>query len=641
MRRCDSSVRGDAMAKITPLPNTRVLFLAALGLLFMAVGQAAALAADPGMASFAPSLRHPSHGTRMAVLLVPGSAQSNARNAVAHADEEIYRKLLRDLGFDVVTIGPSSRPDLDQGLRDVARRVPAGGEVALFVLGTTLSGGNELYLMPLDAPANAESQPGGLDTAGTRLGDVLRRIAGRTPRHVVVIVDECRRVDGAGCAVDPAPGGTGASIIAAYRVNATAGGGEPLARRSSLRELLTPEMVKEGQTFHELFAALRPRLSRSDIALATTSALSTEFAFVPANYFATLPTDCNRVDAGADTGALRNANLDPLVQACERAVATWPYVPRFATQLAVAREQRTFQRAVARCENHAATSAYLFAYPSGQYKAAVQQFDADCRTREEDDLYRRAILNCGDLAPAGEYQRNYPTGRYKRQVDEFVAACRMQEEDDLYRRAVLRCTDLAPAGEYRRTYPTGRYKRQVDEFVAACAPPPPLPSRKVAQSRIGWSLTYDGELLHISPRSDDFYNAERNSYETVWHSLLHGEKVSFYVQVSRNEGCRTSLSYAQERIVPRRLRSTRQPYAMNQADAVMFESTGLKVGPRVVDGEIASVDFISIRNTDKGTVVHIGGRFPPEERNRYRAELMKMLSSWTYPTSPPFNQHCP
>jgi len=258
--------------------------------------------------------------------------------------------------------------------------------------------------MPADAPAEAEQQqPGGLDAAGLRLGDVLRRVHARAPRRLVVIVDECRRVGSAGpeCAVEAAAGTTGASIIATYRIGARAGANDPLAQRSSIRELLVLEMVKEGQNFLSLFGSLKQRLAGSNIALVSTSVLSTEFAFVPANYFATLPTDCNRVAADADANALRTANLEPLVQACEGAASTWPYAPHFASQLATVREQRAFQKAVASCDDRAAIAGYLSTYPSGRHTTAVKQFEAECTKHlaelEEETLYKRAVAICDNL----------------------------------------------------------------------------------------------------------------------------------------------------------------------------------------------------------------------------------------------------
>jgi hypothetical protein len=409
--------------------------IAALTTLFVLTSRTSyVLAAEAGLSSAAPTLRHPSHGGRAAVLVVPGAARGNARNAIAHADEQMYRKLLRDIGFDVLTIGPLSRPDLDQAMREAARRLPNGGEIAMFVLGTTLSDANELYVMPADAPAEAEQQPGGLDAAGLRLGDLLRRIQARAPRRFVVIVDECRRVGSAGpeCAVEAAAGTTGASIIAAHRINTRPGSNDPLAQRSSTRELLALEMVKEGQNFFSLFGSLKQRLAGSNITLVSTSALSTEFAFVPVNYFATLPTDCNRVAANADANVLRTANLEPLVQACERATSTWPYAPHFSSQLAIVREQRAFQKAIVSCDDRGATAAYLSNYPSGRYKTSVQQFETDCRTRlaelQETRDYQAAIASCDNLArPATEYQRKYPNGQHRREVSEFLGGCRAKD----------------------------------------------------------------------------------------------------------------------------------------------------------------------------------------------------------------------
>src|SRR5947209_5550355 len=120
--------------------------------LFALVLVARVSAAEPGLTRAMATAHHPGHPGRMAILVVPGTAQDSPHNAAAHADEEAYRTLLRNLGFDVLTIGPLSRPDLDQALREAARQAPAGGEVAVFVLGTVLSSGKDVYLMPRDAP---------------------------------------------------------------------------------------------------------------------------------------------------------------------------------------------------------------------------------------------------------------------------------------------------------------------------------------------------------------------------------------------------------------------------------------------------------------------------------------------------------
>jgi hypothetical protein len=167
-----------------------------------------------------------------------------------------------------------------------------------------------------------------------------------------------------------------------------------------------------------------------------------------------------------------------------------------------------------------------------------------------------------------------------------------------------------------------------------------LNGRKVARNEAGWSVTFDEKLLYISPKVDEAYTAARSAQQTVWHSTVHGEKVAFFVQVSRNEKCQTALGYAQARVVPRRVSSARQPFTTGTTDAVLFEGTGLLIGGKVQDARVASVDFIAVGRPDRNTVVHIGARFPPEERARYRSELMKMLQSWSYPSVPPFEHHC-
>src|SRR3954469_17124464 len=83
-----------------------------------------ARAAEPCMPVSAPLVRHPGLSERFALLIVPAAARNSRRSAVAHADEDLYRKRLREIGFDVLTIGPASRPELDQTLRAATARIP-------------------------------------------------------------------------------------------------------------------------------------------------------------------------------------------------------------------------------------------------------------------------------------------------------------------------------------------------------------------------------------------------------------------------------------------------------------------------------------------------------------------------------------
>src|SRR4051812_2216579 len=119
-----------------PLLGRTVLTMAGLAAAaLLAINPTYVWAAEPGLSSARTAMPHPSHAGRVAVLIVAGAPDA-PRNRVADADEAAYRKLLQELGFEVLTVGPSTRPELDQALREVARRIPTGGEVAIFVLGT-------------------------------------------------------------------------------------------------------------------------------------------------------------------------------------------------------------------------------------------------------------------------------------------------------------------------------------------------------------------------------------------------------------------------------------------------------------------------------------------------------------------------
>jgi hypothetical protein len=213
-------------------------------------------------------------------------------------------------------------------------------------------------------------------------------------------------------------------------------------------------------------------------------------------------------------------------------------------------------------------------------------------------------------------------------------------EQRAFQKAIASCGDLNPATEYQRKYPNSRYRRDVDDFVAGCRVAQQKNERVFFKSQLGWTLSYDGGLLYIPSDAKDTYDPTRNAYETVWHSNLHGKSVAFYVQVSRNEKCRTALEYGKERIANHRVRADRRPYSVVNHEAVLIEGSGLIVDGRV-DHNVRSIDFVFIGPADKSMVLQIGARFPPGELSRYRSELMKIMDSWTYPPTDPFAGYCP
>ena len=81
-----------------------------------------AIQASPAIASSTVALN------RIALTILPKPAAASARAALAQADEDFYRKRLRELGFEVRTIAPANRLDLDRTLRDAALGIPRRGQ---------------------------------------------------------------------------------------------------------------------------------------------------------------------------------------------------------------------------------------------------------------------------------------------------------------------------------------------------------------------------------------------------------------------------------------------------------------------------------------------------------------------------------
>ncbi len=334
-----------------------------------ALGLAAATgghAASPGLTVQAAAARSSAvTGQRIALLIVPQAAASGGRAATANADEEAYRKRLRDIGFEVWTLGPADRPQLDRGLREAVGRLPEDAQVAVFALGPTIGGADDIYLMPQDTPADAGQRPGLLDSEGVRLSDVLRRIARRRTRELVVVIDECQSSAGGRCDFDAAAGSSGASVIGGERAGRRTASGAPLAGRASLRDPMLAAMAQEGETFLQSHETLKRGLAGSDLEPRASGALTTAFAFIPQGFFAGLRTECNKIDPNAEPAALRGVNLDPAIRACETMTGTYPYARPFEDRLQAGREQRAYQRAVASCDDATATASYSASYPAG------------------------------------------------------------------------------------------------------------------------------------------------------------------------------------------------------------------------------------------------------------------------------------
>ncbi len=344
-----------------------------------------ASATAPGLNNYFSSLRQSASVQKIALLIVPGISTSSPRWAMAHADEEVYRRRLQELGFDVSVIGPSDRFELDLQLRNSTVRIPNGADVAVFVLGSAVSDADDIRIVPSDAPADLAERPELLEAETVRLSDVLRRVASRAPRNLVAIVDECRRIGATdqACAVQSAASPRDASVIAARR-KAPRPGASPLIARASLRDDLLPLLSQEALTFADLHASLVQRLAPTNLTVDATPTLTGAFSFVPAGFFAAIATDCNKVDLNADPVALKAANLDGLQRSCDAAVTQYPYARHFIDRQSAVKEQRAFQRAVASCADAVAISGFAAAYPASRFKRVVEEFSLAC-SRERDD----------------------------------------------------------------------------------------------------------------------------------------------------------------------------------------------------------------------------------------------------------------
>jgi hypothetical protein len=337
----------------------------------------AAIQTSPAIASSTVALN------RIALTILPKPAAASARADLAQADEELYRKRLRELGFEVRTIAPANRFDLDRTLREAALGIPAGSEVAVLLLGNAFAFEDDVRIVPADASSDLASAPDRLETETLRLSDFLRRVSSRLPRNLVVIVDECADLDTAAgkCRSSQSVGSTGASIFSAFRRPSTATADRTLSNALSLRTNLLSLMTREGLSFSQLQSELARQLSGSNLALDASAPLSETFAFLPSGFFGGISNECNQVDLAADAMFIRSADLAPKQAACEKATGTWPYSNQFAERLVAVKEQRAYQTAVASCNDPIVQSAFAATYPTSRFRRVVDAFWVTCASR--------------------------------------------------------------------------------------------------------------------------------------------------------------------------------------------------------------------------------------------------------------------
>ena len=291
----------------------------------------------------------------------------------AKIDPDRYRDLLRLLGFKVTVIAAETRPDLKSAFATFTTQVKPGSDVAVFVLGTLLPKGDDLYLVTAGVDTPLEQLP----TEGLRLADAMAPIANLGGRDTVLFVDGCRETQGQSCRINAATVPDGISAIVGVKIR-PADSGAPVAGVSSLASELLPLMQRESLDDLALYGDLKDRLAGTDMSVAASPSLSRSFVFLPAGFLAGLPTLCNHVDPDASAQALRDAApLDSAVQACVRAAATWTFSTWFKDRLPKVREQAAFQHAASGCRS-AVIRAYFDGYPQGRYVPALRGIETGC-----------------------------------------------------------------------------------------------------------------------------------------------------------------------------------------------------------------------------------------------------------------------
>ena len=606
-----------------PVPQTRSSrwarrALAALLCIPPTVGQAAA----PGLAIQAATARSTAASAqRIALLIAPQPSTNGGRAGLASADEEVYRKRLRDIGFDVWTVGPGDRPQLERSLREAVGRLPEDAQVAVFAIGPSVGGPDDVFLIPQDTPADATQRPEQLESEGLRVGDLLRRVSRRRPRDLVAVIDECQPATGSRCDFDAAAGGSGASVIGGERVGRRAPSGSPLAGRASLRDPMLGAMGQEGETFLQSYAFLKRSLAEADLEPRASGSLSTSFAFLPQGFFAGLRMDCNKIDPNADAASLRGVNLDPAIRSCEAATATYPFARPFEDRLQAGREQRAYQRATASCEDGAATAGYGASYPAGRFRGLVDNFGLECgRARDRQEDARR--------------RQDEDARRRQDELDRQRREAERQRELDAQRQREAERRDE----ERRRQIELDRERHRLEEEERQRQ----LQNQRTAVSSVsGWTLNYASNLLEIKPLMNDQYDAQKQTYTTIWRSRQHGDQVMVYVQISPNERCGSAQQYLNEQIRPRRgqiSRSQEVNSAPGRAGFVL-EGRGTAIAQGSFDDR-SFYDFATVRRDDRSTITNVGARFPAEFSDVYRAELLRMMNSMQLPTRDVFNNRC-
>lgn len=353
-----------------------LLALLTLSLGLAAAAPALAQATPPAVSRLLPIERHPNFPNRIAVVIAPSPALNvRAGHAANEAERAVQR--LREYGFEVLSLGLSTRPELVSSVRDISRQLQQSpnAEVAVLIYGELIKFGDDIFIAPNDLTDSARRQPASLEINAMRLSVMLRWISEAQPRRLVVVADACTGPLASGsCLAGLEAQLAGRAIIASHRRASTS----PLGAGSLHGPLMTVTTTP-GLPFSALPDRLRTNSGTTQIDIVATSPLPGDFSFLPANYLETLPHGCNRVaDILAQPDGPESA-VWPHIEACERAVTVWNYAPHFQSNLGRLRELQAYRRAVASCESMAAIEAYIRDYPNGAYIQRVRAHQERCK----------------------------------------------------------------------------------------------------------------------------------------------------------------------------------------------------------------------------------------------------------------------
>ncbi|TXM59238.1 lysozyme inhibitor LprI family protein [Methylobacterium sp. WL120] len=318
-----------------------------------------------------PVVKHPVYSNRFALILI-SAPDVGSRLVDARAAAAAYAKRLGELSFQTTIVGGISRPEFDRRIREASTALPTGAEVALIVVGTAVSSGKDLFVVPSDAVGNLDAQAATAETEALRLGSIQRRLLDRSPREFVSLVEDCRE-NGERCSASALEAEPRGSQVALFRNISTAA--------SAVQEAELSVVMQPGLNYEQFFSVLSQKVGALQGVAIRSKTLSSTFHFVPNDFFDLLPSECSQINPLADPMAALNPGLAVNLAACERNASVWPSVWQYQLRVKAGKEQLAYQRAVATCDRDAAARGYAIAYPEGRYVGAVEQFRQSCLNR--------------------------------------------------------------------------------------------------------------------------------------------------------------------------------------------------------------------------------------------------------------------